>query len=133
MDAKKVELPSVTVAGRTIEHNNAIWRVCTNRHSNTDGSRWGWIEGARGNECWSDNQTFNSVAASQAVHEHNQWLEGQKPLLLRLIEACDRQKSARSDYDRAKAAFEIATSKLEQVDREVIRLSLEQARIGAPA
>lgn len=133
MDAKKVELPSVMVGGRTIQHNNATWRLCTNRHRNTDGSPWGWIEGAPGNVCWSDNQAFNSVAASQAVHEHNQWLEDQKPLVLRLIEACERQKSARIAYDRAKSAFEIATSHLEQVDQEVIRLSLEQARIGAPA
>lgn len=129
-ETQKVELPSVTVAGRTIRHNDKKWRVATNRHSNTDGSRWGWIEGAPGNECWSDNEIFNSIAAGEAVEIHNQWIEDQVPVVIRLINACEKQNAIRSEHDRAKASFESAKAKLEQIDREVIQLSLAQAELA---
>lgn len=132
-ETQKVVLPSVTVSGRNIHHNDKKWRLATNRHNNTDGSRWGWIDGAPGNECWSDNERFNSIAAGEAVEIHNQWLEDQVPVVIRLINACEKQNVIRYEYDRAKASFESAKAKLEQIDLEVIKLSLEQARIGGAA
>ena len=45
--------------------------IQTNRHSNCDGSRWGWIEGCSFNICWSDNKTFNYKKASEFVHQYN--------------------------------------------------------------
>jgi hypothetical protein len=43
----------------------------TNRHTNTNGSLWGWIDGCTLNICWSNNKSFNSVAASNIVKEYN--------------------------------------------------------------
>jgi hypothetical protein len=49
------------------------WRIATNRHPNTDGTRWGWIEGAPGNICWSDERGSNltRAQAGQMVLDHN--------------------------------------------------------------
>jgi hypothetical protein len=43
----------------------------TNRHTNCDGTSWGWIEGCTLNICWSNNETFNSKAASEIVSHYN--------------------------------------------------------------
>lgn len=81
MDRIQLELQLIfTVAGRSLRHNDRRWTVLTNRHTSTDGSYWGWIEGADGNECWSNNKPFNEAAACEAARAHNAWLEEQAPL-----------------------------------------------------
>lgn len=47
--------------------------IHTNRHPNSDGTSWGWIEGCDGrfNICWSDNKFFNYDKASEFVSSHN--------------------------------------------------------------
>jgi hypothetical protein len=122
-----IEIPSITVAGVTIAHNTQKWRVATNRHPTTYGRSWGWIDGAPGNVCWSNDERFDEKAAGEAVKLHNDWLEEQKPPLMKLIEAAERQKKIAKRFDDAKAAFEKAQAELEAVDREVIRLSLQAA------
>ena len=115
--------PTITVAGVTVEHNSQSWRVATNRHRNTDGTNWGWIEGAPGNICWSNNGTFNVAAAAEMVAGHNQWLEDQKPLSIRLIEARQRWSASKAAYDTAKAAFERASAALDKCDEEMLTLT----------
>jgi hypothetical protein len=119
------EIPSITVAGVTIEHNTQPWRVAKNRHSNIDGTDWGWIEGAPGHVCWSDNERFNREAAREAVKLHNDWLEDQKPTLVKLIEATERNRKIARRFNEAKAVYEKLQAELEESDREVIRLSLK--------
>lgn len=41
-------------------------RVLCNRHSNCDGTAWGWIEGTN-NAVWSDNSFFNRASAVEFV------------------------------------------------------------------
>lgn len=65
----------VAIGGKKIPHNDAIWEVKKNRHTNTDGTEWGWIEGAPGNVCWSNNKSFNRQKAGEAVAIHNAWLK----------------------------------------------------------
>lgn len=65
----------VSIGGKKIPHNDAIWEVKKNRHTNTDGTEWGWIEGAPGNVCWSNNKAFNCQKAGEAVAIHNAWLK----------------------------------------------------------
>lgn len=44
----------------------------TNRHPNTDGSQWGWIEGCTLNICWSDDTNkFNRDKAEKLVSDYN--------------------------------------------------------------
>ena len=44
----------------------------TNRHLNTDGTEWGWIEGCSKHICWSDSTSkFNREKASKLVAEFN--------------------------------------------------------------
>ena len=46
--------------------------VHTNRHPNTDGSSWGWIEGCTLNICWSNsNNRFTRKDADAFVFEYN--------------------------------------------------------------
>uniref|UniRef100_A0A6M3JM77 Uncharacterized protein n=1 Tax=viral metagenome TaxID=1070528 RepID=A0A6M3JM77_9ZZZZ len=45
--------------------------VHTNRHPNTDGSSWGWIEGCTLNVCWSNNSRFTRKDAGAFVFEYN--------------------------------------------------------------
>lgn len=68
----------VSIGGKKIPHNDAIWEVKKNRHTNTDGTEWGWIEGAPGNVCWSNNKAFNRQKAGEAVAIHNAWLKENK-------------------------------------------------------
>ena len=46
--------------------------IHTNRHPNTDGTSWGWIEGCDKNIVWSDDsKTFNYKIASKFVKDYN--------------------------------------------------------------
>ena len=45
--------------------------IHTNRHPNTDGTSWGWIDGCSANICWSDNKRFNHKEALKFVHDYN--------------------------------------------------------------
>jgi hypothetical protein len=99
------DAPSVTVRGVTVPHNTREWRVATNRHPCTGGAAWGWIEGAPGNVCWSNEKNFNREAAGQMVAAHSQWLEDQKPLSIRLVEARERYMRAKATHDNALAAY----------------------------
>jgi len=44
--------------------------IHTNRHSSTDGTDWGWIDGCTTNICWADNTSFNRVAAAKFIREY---------------------------------------------------------------
>ena len=123
-----VDLPTVVVGGKCILHNGVKWRVATNRHPNTDRTRWGWIEGAPGNVCWSDNAVFNARAAGEAVLIHNEWLEDQKPLSIQLIEATERRDAAHKELHRAKQTLDLAQLKFDACEIKVIALS---NRMGA--
>lgn len=131
-ETQKVDVlaePVIEVAGVTVKHNAQQWRVAKNRHGNTDGSDWGWVEGARGNVCWSNNATFNRNAAERMVAIHNQWLEDQKPLSIKLIEARERREGAAGRFDAAKQNYEAARDALAKCDAELVAL----ARVGGSA
>ncbi len=82
-----VDNKGVSLRGRYFLHTTKPWRVARNRHRNCNGTDWGWIEGAPGDDTWSDDKGFNSQAAALVVSMHNNWLEAQKPLSLKLIDA----------------------------------------------
>ena len=71
---KKPLLP-LLINGKQIEHNDVLWQVKKNRHTETSGREWGWIEGAPGNVCWSDDKIFNRNKAEEVVAIHNQWVK----------------------------------------------------------
>ena len=103
---------SVTVAGVVAAHNEQRWRSATNRHTNTDGSSWGWIEGAPGRICWSDNERFNSVAAAAMVRAHNEWLENIQPLAIKVIKARREHAAARQEFEDLEAKATKAQERL---------------------
>jgi hypothetical protein len=43
----------------------------TNRHPNTDGTSWGWVDGCTLNICWSNNKSFNGERCSALIQEYN--------------------------------------------------------------
>lgn len=47
-------------------------KIHTNRHPNTDGTAWGWIDGCDKNIVWSNNKEFNYDKASKFVKEYNE-------------------------------------------------------------
>jgi len=106
------DAPSVTVRGVTVPHNTREWRVATNRHPSTGGSAWGWIEGAPGNVCWSNDRVFDRAAAVEMVAAHSQWLEDQKPVSIRLVEARERYMRAKATHDNALAAYSKARARM---------------------
>jgi hypothetical protein len=114
--------PVVEVSGTTVKHNAVKWRTAKNRHSNTDGTDWGWIEGAPGNVCWSNNSKFNRASAEKMAGIHNQWLEDQKPLSIKLIEARERRAGAAGRFDHAKSNFEDASAELARCDAALASL-----------
>lgn len=85
-----------------VPHNTVHWRVCTNRHRSSTGNSWGWIEGAPGNVCWSnDSMAFDYKAALAVVTEHSAWLERQKPIALRIVDATERRDRLAKLYETA--------------------------------
>ncbi len=99
---------TVTVAGRTVPHNEYQWGIKTNRHTTTSGYNWGWIDQAPGNICWADDEHFNRSAASEMVSAHNRWLEDQKPLPIKIIQAKRRMKETEGTLAIASKTFEAA-------------------------
>ena len=49
------------------------WSVETNKHKTCRGNEWGWIEGASGNLCWSNDagSRFTKEDANRKVADHN--------------------------------------------------------------
>lgn len=118
--------PSVTVAGVTVLHNHAPWRVATNRHPNSDGTSWGWIEGAPGHVCWSNSCTdriLTRAGAEQIIAEHARWLEEQKPVAVKLVEARERFAKAKKEHDAALATYEKAKARVDACAQEMIELT----------
>lgn len=115
--------PSVTVCGVTVLHNAGPWRVATNRHPETNGRAWGWIEGAPGHPCWSDSKAFNRAAAGQMVAEHDRWLEEQKPLSIRLVEAREQYAAAKRKYDETASAHDKAEAALIAAQERIAALA----------
>lgn len=70
---QQAERPAPAGQAVMVGESPVKWRIATNRHPNTDGTRWGWIEGAPGNVCWSDERGSNltRAQAGQMVLDHN--------------------------------------------------------------
>lgn len=120
-------IPSVTVAGVTVEHNSQPWRVATNRHPTLYGRSWGWIEGAPGHVCWSNDEKFNEAAAVSMVAAHAKWLEDQKPLSIKLVESSERYRKAEKQYQEAAKAYEAAKEKFRAAGDELAGLRLQES------
>ena len=70
---------AINCGGKEVPHNTVAWRVATNGHPNTDGTSWGWIDGAPVNVYWSDSGfVFNREEADKVVAKHNRWLEAKR-------------------------------------------------------
>lgn len=61
-----------------IDAGKARWSVQTNRHPQSRGGEWGWIEGHPENKCWSQYSAFDKAAATLLVNEHNAMLAARK-------------------------------------------------------
>lgn len=117
----------VAAVGRSFKHTTELWRVCRNRHTNTNGTDWGWIEGPAGDTTWSDDKSFNREAAARVVALHNQWLDQQKPVSLRLIEADQRLTTAARRLRDAEEELD-AAERQHRIARELVE-SLEKLRV----
>lgn len=114
---------TINCGGKEVPHNTVPWRVATNRHTNTNGTAWGWIEGAPGNVCWTNsNSAFDREKAGAVVAEHNRWLEEQKPITLRIVEATERANVARRKAEAARQEADKCDAALDAALGEVARL-----------
>lgn len=114
-----------------IKHNTQAWQVCTNRHRSCSGNEWGWIEGAPGNEMWSDDGSRRTHKdANRIVAEHNAWLERQKPVRLRLIEATAQRDRRKREADDAFISYNRALVALAEADTKVVVLQNEAAGVN---
>lgn len=112
-----------------MEHNSKPWRVATNRHTNTDGTSWGWIDGTEPTVYWS-NEHRSKLTREQArkmVAEHNAWLEAQRPMAVRLLEARERVAKIGVALGQAEATVEGIKAKKREAEAVVERLLSEQA------
>lgn len=123
------DVPTIRCGTKDVPHNTVKWRSCTNRHPTTRGRSWGWIEGAPGNVYWSDdNQSFTSADAERVCREHNEWLENQKPIALRIIECNGRIETASAAVGQAQLKLSECQSKKDSEVREMLRLlEIEEA------
>lgn len=111
-----------------MEHNSQRWRVATNRHTNTDGTAWGWIEGTRPEVFWSNAYCSNLTReqAGTMVAEHNAWLEAQRPMAVRLLEARERLAKICVALGQAEATVEGIKAKKREAEATVESLLSEQ-------
>jgi len=107
-----------------VPHNTVKWQTKTNRHTTTIGNLWGWIEGAPGNVCWSnDNNVFNSAEAGRVAREHNERLENQRPISLRMVECQERIQRAATAVENHRKQGEPLQIKLDFELNELHRLA----------
>lgn len=121
-------MPDLTIlcGDKHVLHNTVPWRLCTNRHTSTAGNSWGWIEGAPGNVCWSnDDISFNRQKAAAVVDAHNRWLEEQKPIQLRITEASEKVRRARAVYDEAAKIAAVKAQALEDASLQLAKLEAQ--------
>lgn len=121
---------TINCGGAEVEHNSQAWQTMTNRHPTTRGRAWGWIEGAPGNVCWSNDpgSKFTSADARRVTTEHNTWLERQTPLALRITkqeEACARaaKRHAQAVATEQRCAKDVAAE-----HAKLVTLQAEQGR-----
>ncbi len=127
MNAELIEQPFVMCGKTKVLRNTRRWRVATNRHPTLRNNNWGWIEGSPGNICWSnDDPVFNSKMASDVVAEHNAWLDDQRSLTLKIIDAREAvalaqlaADSAKNIFDVRLAAWAIAETKLRELTDQI--------------
>lgn len=112
-----------------MEHNSQPWRVATNRHPNTDGTSWGWIEGSQPVVYWSneDKSKLKRAEAGRLVAEHNTWLERQTPVTLRLQQAREQKARLIVDMEAAQAAYRAACARVAEAQRAIEVIESEQA------
>src|SRR5690606_36938692 len=100
MGGEVMSEPSFEYKGVEYSHTTGAWSVKTNRHTSTCGREWGWIEGPLENVCWGPN-SLARADASEIARIHNEWLEAQKPVSIRLVEAYSRLRTEKANYERA--------------------------------
>lgn len=112
-----------------MKHNLQPWRVATNRHPNTDGTSWGWIDGSHPVVYWSneDRSKLKRAEAGKMVAEHNAWLEKQTPVELRLQKAREQKARLIVDMERAQEAYSAACAKVAAAQQAIEALESEQA------
>ncbi len=122
-----------TMFGREFNHTTTPWRVAINRHPTTKGQLWGWIEGAPGNQCWSDDGGGSLLMAqAQAVcDEHNKWLEAQKSPGIRMAELLPRITALREEIKAAQDKIDKLSPELREKEAAFAEASFaEVERIG---
>ncbi len=120
-----IKIPTIELFGHVIPHNTRKWELCTNRHTSTRGNSWGWIEGDELHVTWSDDNEAGKLTGQQAgdiVRAHNDWLEDQKPIVFKLIEAKQRRDFALAIMDKCKTELAKSLEIFERNDAEVKRL-----------
>lgn len=117
---------------KSIKHNSSKWRVATNRHTNTDGTSWGRIDGTDPPVYWSNTHgsKLTREQAGKIVAEHNAWLEAQRPLAVRLMEARERVAKIGVALGQAEATVEGIKAKKREAEAAVERLLLEQVTLA---
>jgi hypothetical protein len=114
----------------TIPHNLESWFVKTIERQTARGNEFGFIAGADGKVMWNDDGTiFNKKWAEGIAKEHNDWLEEQKPITLKLIDArreVNKYNLEVMDQERvlkeAKAALKYSIQLLEDCEHELSKL-----------
>lgn len=121
---------TIKCGGKDVLHNTLVWETCRNRHTNTNGTDWGWIEGTPVSVCWSNDSAFDRKAAGLVCKEHNDWLEQQKPIALRIVEA--RDEVDRVEKHRLRVATELA--RIDEQHGDAVRklLALQADACHAP-
>ena len=112
-----------------MKHNSQPWRVATNRHPNTDGTSWGWIDGSQPVVYWSneDGSRLKRAEAGKMVAVHNAWLEGQTPVALRLQQAREQKARLIVDMESAQAAYSAACARVAEAQQAIEALESGQA------
>ena len=94
------------------------WKVKTNRHRNTDGTSWGWVEGTREGWCWSKsrNKSYEDAAFIAAARTALPYWLGEVKRLRELTDALgDEVLGANADLAKANIALRAENERLRSV------------------
>ncbi len=110
-----IELETIQCGSQVAVHNNRLWSVKENRHPETSGRAWGWIDGPAEHICWSNNSdAFNVGKAVEVCRIHNSWVENQKSIDLRLNERGTKTRALKSQWLKVRQAADAAWEEYQQ-------------------
>lgn len=113
--------------GKTFTHTAYPWQSKTNRHPETGGMSWGWVEDTNGQQIatWSNSRNNGGLTAAQmadVVNAHNAWLDSQKSPAVKALEINGKLTPLRAALADVNRRGYVLTEQIEALETQLAQL-----------